>query len=55
MDEWLEYAPILASGAEFEGGCSYIDGYLLKRTFLVGHCLSIADIAIWAGLAGKKF
>ncbi|KAI8555272.1 hypothetical protein RHMOL_Rhmol05G0162200 [Rhododendron molle] len=53
MDEWLEYAPIMASGAEFEGGCSYIDGYLLKRTFLVGHCLSIADIAIWAGLVGN--
>ncbi|KAI8552989.1 hypothetical protein RHMOL_Rhmol06G0310300 [Rhododendron molle] len=53
MDEWLEYTSILASGAEFEGGCSYIDGYLLKRTFLVGHCLSIADIAIWAGLAGN--
>lgn len=52
IDEWLEYAPVLSSGAEFDGACNYIDGYLLKRTFLVGHCLSIADIAIWSGLAG---
>ncbi|PSS08412.1 Glutamate--tRNA ligase [Actinidia chinensis var. chinensis] len=53
IDEWLEYAPVLASGGEFEGACNYIDGYLLARTFLVGHSLSIADIAIWSGLAGN--
>ncbi|GFY99681.1 glutamyl/glutaminyl-tRNA synthetase, class Ic [Actinidia rufa] len=53
IDEWLEYAPVLASGAEFEGACNYIDGYLLARTFLVGHSLSIADITIWSGLAGN--
>ncbi|KAL7001607.1 glutamate--tRNA ligase [Sarracenia purpurea var. burkii] len=53
IDEWLEYAPVLASGSEFEGACNYIDGYLLSRTFLVGHSLSIADITIWSGLAGN--
>ncbi|KAA8545332.1 hypothetical protein F0562_020116 [Nyssa sinensis] len=52
IDEWLDYAPVLASGSEFEGACNYVDEYLLKRTFLVGHSLSIADIAIWSGLAG---
>uniref|UniRef100_A0A5B7BD11 glutamate--tRNA ligase n=1 Tax=Davidia involucrata TaxID=16924 RepID=A0A5B7BD11_DAVIN len=52
IDEWLEYAPVLGSGSEFEGACNYVDGYLLKRTFLVGDSLSIADIAIWSGLAG---
>ncbi|XP_047329745.1 glutamate--tRNA ligase, cytoplasmic-like [Impatiens glandulifera] len=52
IDEWLDYAPILASGSGFEAACSHIDDYLLKRTFIVGHSLSIADIAIWAGLAG---
>ncbi|KAK3022167.1 hypothetical protein RJ639_045362 [Escallonia herrerae] len=50
--EWLEYAPVFASGAEFEKGCKYADEYLLRRTFLVGHRLSIADIAIWSSLAG---
>jgi len=55
IDEWLEYAPILSSGPAFEKACKYIDEYLEKRTFLVGYSLSIADIAIWAGLAGKDF
>lgn len=52
IDEWLEYAPIFSSGSEYEGACKYVDGYLLHRTFLVGHSLSIADIAIWSYLAG---
>ncbi|XP_004495831.1 glutamate--tRNA ligase, cytoplasmic-like [Cicer arietinum] len=52
IDELLEYAPVLSSGPAFETGCKYIDDYLEKRTFLVGYSLSIADLAIWAGLAG---
>jgi glutamyl-tRNA synthetase len=54
IDELLEYAPVLSSGPAFENGCKYIDEYLEKRTFLVGYSLSIADVAIWAGLAGKN-
>lgn len=53
IDELLEYAPVLSSGPAFENGCKYIDEYLEKRTFLVGYSLSIADLTIWAGLAGK--
>ncbi|GKU91210.1 hypothetical protein SLEP1_g5111 [Rubroshorea leprosula] len=52
VDEWLEYAPILSSGSEFENACTYMDKYMEKRTFFVGYSLSIADIAIWSGLAG---
>ncbi|KAE9589529.1 putative glutamate--tRNA ligase [Lupinus albus] len=52
IDEWLEYAPVLSSGPAFENGCKYINEYLEKRTFIVGHSLSIADLAIWSGLAG---
>ncbi|XP_009794148.1 glutamate--tRNA ligase, cytoplasmic [Nicotiana tabacum] len=52
IDEWLEYAPIFASGPQFEEACGYVDGYLLQCTFLVGHILSIADIAVWSSLAG---
>ncbi|GAA0185416.1 aminoacyl-tRNA synthetase [Lithospermum erythrorhizon] len=52
IDEWLDYAPIFTSGSEFEGACAYVDRYLLHRTFLVGHSLSIADLAIWSCLAG---
>ncbi|XP_031500951.1 glutamate--tRNA ligase, cytoplasmic [Nymphaea colorata] len=52
IEKWLEYAPSLSSGAEFENACECVDTYLLKRTFLVGYSLSVADIAIWSGLAG---
>lgn len=55
IDEWLDYAPVLSSGSTFENGCKNVDEYLSGNTFLVGHNLSIADIAIWSGLAGKKF
>ncbi|GKV39018.1 hypothetical protein SLEP1_g46855 [Rubroshorea leprosula] len=52
VDEWLEYAPILSSGSEFENACTHMDKYMENRTFFVGHSFSIADIAIWSGLAG---
>ncbi|KAL6552310.1 hypothetical protein OROHE_007674 [Orobanche hederae] len=52
IDEWIDYAPVLGSGSEFEAACGFINEYLLQNTFLVGNSLSIADVAIWAGLAG---
>ncbi|TYH20594.1 hypothetical protein ES288_A05G442600v1 [Gossypium darwinii] len=52
IDEWLEYVPTLLLGSEFENACSYMDVYMEKRTFFVSHSFSIADIAIWSGLAG---
>ncbi|KAH0459412.1 hypothetical protein IEQ34_012226 [Dendrobium chrysotoxum] len=52
IDEWLEYAPIFSSGPQFESACLHVDGYLASRTFLVGYSLSIADLALWSGLAG---
>ncbi|KAH6780751.1 Glutamyl/glutaminyl-tRNA synthetase [Perilla frutescens var. hirtella] len=52
IDEWIDYALIFGSGSEFEGACGFVDGYLLMNTFLVGNSLSIADITVWAGLAG---
>jgi len=51
--EWLDYAPTFFSGSEFENACSFVDGYLASRTFLVGHGLTVADIAVWSNLAGK--
>ncbi|KAL8548806.1 hypothetical protein ACS0TY_007903 [Phlomoides rotata] len=51
IDEWLDYAPVFGSGSEFEGACRFVDEYLLHHTFLVGNSLSIADVAVWAGLA----
>lgn len=52
IDEWLEYAPVLSQGAAFENACKHLDDYLGSRTFFVDHSFSIADIAIWSGLAG---
>lgn len=55
IDEWLDYTPVFSSGSEFENACTYVDKYLERRTFVVGHSLSIVDIAIWSALAGKGF
>uniref|UniRef100_A0A0E0JGW9 glutamate--tRNA ligase n=1 Tax=Oryza punctata TaxID=4537 RepID=A0A0E0JGW9_ORYPU len=52
VDQWLDYAPVILSGSEFEAACSFLDGYLASRTFLVSYGLSIADIVIWSNLAG---
>ncbi|VAH21395.1 unnamed protein product [Triticum turgidum subsp. durum] len=52
VDEWLEYAPLILSGSEFDAACSFLDGYLASRTFLVGHGLTVADIVVWANLRG---
>lgn len=52
IDQLLDYLPILDKGSEFEAGCSYLDTYLSTNTVLVGHDVSIADISLWAALAG---
>lgn len=49
----LDCVPILDKGSEFESGCNYLDTYLSANTFLVGYDVSIADIALWAALAGR--
>jgi glutamyl-tRNA synthetase len=53
VDQWLDYAPVILSGSEFEAACSFLDGYLASRTFLVSYGLSIADIVVWSNLAGN--
>ncbi|KAL3695636.1 hypothetical protein R1sor_009712 [Riccia sorocarpa] len=52
VDEWIEYSPVFSVGAEFEKACSYANSFLELRTFLVGSDISIADVVIWAALAG---
>ncbi|RZC48856.1 hypothetical protein C5167_017274 [Papaver somniferum] len=53
IDEWLEYSCVLSVGSEFENACKHVDSHLSLRSFLVDHHLSVADIAIWSGLAGS--
>ncbi|GJW25802.1 glutamate--tRNA ligase, cytoplasmic [Tanacetum coccineum] len=56
IDEWLAFAPTFSCGSKYERSCEFVDGYLLQHTFLVGHSLSLADIAIWSHLAvGKRW
>lgn len=55
VDEWIEYSPIFAIGAEFEKACAYTNSFLELRTFLVGYDISIADVVIWAALAGTYY
>ncbi|OEL13712.1 Glutamate--tRNA ligase, cytoplasmic [Dichanthelium oligosanthes] len=52
VDQWLEHAPVILSGSEFEAACSFLDGFLVSRTFLVGYSLSIADNVVWSNIAG---
>ncbi|XBI79888.1 hypothetical protein VPH35_089208 [Triticum aestivum] len=52
VDQWLKYTPLILSGSEFEAACSFLDGYLANRAFLVGYGLSIADIVVWSNLTG---
>ncbi|KAG2284122.1 hypothetical protein HID58_049572 [Brassica napus] len=53
IDEWVDYANVFSSGSEFENACSRVDKFLQSVTFLVGHSLSIADVAVWSALAGS--
>ncbi|CAI5492755.1 unnamed protein product [Closterium sp. Naga37s-1] len=50
VDEVVDYAPTLGIGSEFERVCAYLNSYLAARTFFVSYDLSIADVAIYAGL-----
>ncbi|KAK1279278.1 hypothetical protein QJS04_geneDACA004742 [Acorus gramineus] len=53
INEWIEDATKFSFGSEFEDACLRVDGFLSQRTFLVGYSLSIADVAVWSGLAGS--
>ncbi|KAG2244428.1 hypothetical protein Bca52824_093705 [Brassica carinata] len=44
---------LFSSGSEFENACTRVDKYLESANFLVGHSLSIADVAIWSALTGS--
>eukprot|EP00899_Mesostigma_viride_P002419 jgi/Mesvir1/12178/Mv00421-RA.1 len=55
VDQWVEYASAaLLDPASFQGACSFLDEFLSLRTYLVGHALSLADVAVWACLVDSK-
>ena len=55
VDEWLDRASQVVSGASFEPLCASINSYLSLRTFLVGYAPTVADVALWGQLQGKDF
>ncbi|PNH09799.1 putative glutamate--tRNA ligase, cytoplasmic [Tetrabaena socialis] len=50
VDNWLDTASGIVSGAALESQCSALNDYLTLRTFLVGYNLTIADLAVWGQL-----
>lgn len=52
VDEWLEYSRALVQGSGLEPACKSIDQFLSSRTFLVGHGVTLADLACWGQLQG---
>ncbi|KAG2484195.1 hypothetical protein HYH03_017007 [Edaphochlamys debaryana] len=50
VDQWLETAAGIVSGASLEGQCVALNDFLTLRTFLVGYSLTIADLAVWGQL-----
>ena len=44
---WIERAKNFAPGGGFEAQCEGVERYLATRTYLVGHELTLADLAMW--------
>jgi hypothetical protein len=54
VDQWLETAAGIVSGAALESQCVALNDYLTLRTFLVGYGLTVADLAVWGQLQGER-
>lgn len=53
VDQWLDFLPMLAPGAGLAAACAYVDSMLALRTTLVGHHVTLADVALWGCFAGS--
>ncbi len=52
VDQWLDFAPQLVAGASFAAACEAANAALTLRTYLAGHSISVADVAVWGQLKG---
>jgi hypothetical protein len=52
VDQWLDFAPQLVAGASFAAACEAANAALTLRTYLAGHSMSVADVAVWGQLKG---
>jgi len=48
IHDWLAQAKNFLPGGGFERQCEQVDEYLATRTYLVGHAITLADLAMWA-------
>ena len=53
IDYWIDYAASASAGPNFEAVCNGINEYMTLRTFLVGYCLTVADLALWGQLQSE--
>ncbi len=54
IDHWLDYSVSQLSRQNFtEDVLSHLDAILAPRVYLVGHNLSLADIAVYGSLRGE--
>ncbi|XP_033861011.3 bifunctional glutamate/proline--tRNA ligase-like isoform X1 [Acipenser ruthenus] len=54
VDHWLEFsAKRLSVPAQLDSAVRELDSALSLRTFLVGNCLTLADLCVWAALKGN--
>ncbi|KAI9910649.1 hypothetical protein PsorP6_010223 [Peronosclerospora sorghi] len=52
IDAWLDFALTrLGSHVQDDGGLRTLDRVLKMQTFIVGHALSLADVAVWAQIS----
>ena len=59
VEQWVDYAAsetgglgAALAGMAFDDHIKFVDGFLLTRTYLVGHSLTLADVCLWGALAG---
>ena len=53
MDHWLEFTARLGCSTDFADAVSYLNQVLEPCTYLVGHAITIADMAVWGALRGR--
>lgn len=50
VDSWIDTSTALVPGLTLEPLAEAISAFLALRTYLVGHSLSLADVAVWGQL-----
>lgn len=52
VDHLVEFAATnLVTGSGFDPACRSLEDYISARTLMVGHSITLADVAVWGGLS----